>query len=116
MITPLVTAEVHYLLSAAGQRDAAHDFLADVAAGFYELAAPSTADYASAAGLIKRYEGRMERKRRKPGSLDLTDAMNIVIANRYATNLELATDADYRVTTPLRGHQYFVILQHDDSG
>jgi predicted nucleic acid-binding protein len=113
VVTPLVIAEVHYLLSAAGQHSAAHDFLDDVAGGFYELAALSPEDYASASALIRRYEGRMERKRRKPGSLDLADAMNIVVASRYATNLLLATDADYRVTTPLSGHQYFVILPQD---
>lgn len=113
VITPLVIAEVHYLLSAAGQHEAAHDFLDDVAGGFYELAAPTPEDYGAAAGLIKRYQGRMERKRRKPGSLDLADAMNIVTANRYATNILLATDAGYRVTTPLSGHHYFVILPQD---
>lgn len=58
----------------------------------------------------------MERERRKPGSLDLADAMNFVIANRYATNLVLAIDADFRVTTPLSGHHYFVILPQGDSG
>lgn len=58
----------------------------------------------------------MERKRRKPRSLDLADAMNIVIASRYRTNILLATDQDYRVTQPLTGHQYFVLLPHDTEG
>lgn len=113
VISPLVVAEVHYLLSTVGAHEAAHDFLQDLAGGFYELAAPNAEDYSAAADLIKRYEGRMERKRRKPGSLDLADAMNIVIAKNYATNLLLATDQDYRVTTPLTGHHYFVILPQD---
>jgi predicted nucleic acid-binding protein len=113
VISPLVVAEVHYLLSASGAHQAAHDFLEDLAGGFYELAAPQSEDYSAAATLIKRYEGRMERKRRKPGSLDLADAMNIVIANRYTTNLILATDQDYRVATPLSGHHYFVIIPQD---
>jgi predicted nucleic acid-binding protein len=113
VITPLVVAEVHYLLSTAGVHEAAHDFLEDLAGGFYELAALMPEDYSAAAALIKRYEGRMERKRRRPGSLDLADAMNIVVAERYATNLLLATDQDYRVTTPLSGHHYFVILPQD---
>lgn len=55
----------------------------------------------------------MERKRRKPGSLDLADAMNIVIASRYGINVLLATDQDYRITQPLSGHPYFVLLPHD---
>lgn len=77
------------------------------------LASATDSAGSAAAALIKRYEGRMERKRRKPGSLDLADAMNFVVAERYATNLLLATDQDYRVTTPLSGHHYFVILPDD---
>ena len=116
VITPLVIAEVHYLLSSGGAHEAASDFLEDVSGGFYDLASPSAEDYAQAATLISRYEGKMERKRRKPGSLDLADAMNIVIASRYGTNILLATDQDYRVTQPLSGHQYFVLLPHDAEG
>jgi predicted nucleic acid-binding protein len=113
VISPLVVAEVHYLLSAIGAHEAANDFLEDLAGGFYELATISSEDYTVAAGLIKRYEGRMERKRRKPGSLALADAVNIVLGKRYATNMILATDQDYRVTTPLSGHHYFVLLPRD---
>jgi predicted nucleic acid-binding protein len=113
VVAPLVIAEVHYLLSSGGAHEAASDFLEDVSGGFYELAALSAEDYTQAATLIKRYEGRMERKRRKPGSLDLADAMNIVTAHRYGTNILLATDQDYRLTQPLSGHQYFVLLPHD---
>lgn len=116
VVTPLAIAEVHYLLSSNGAHEAASDFLDDVSGGFYELAGLSPEDYAQAAVLIKRYEGKMERKRRKPGSLDLTDAMNIVIAARYGTNILLATDQDYRITQPLSGHQYFVLLPHDAEG
>jgi hypothetical protein len=87
--------------------------LEDLADGFYELAAPLPEDYSAAATLIKRYKGRMERKRREPGSLDLADAMNVVIAKRYGTNLLLATDQDYRVAVLLSAHHYFVILPQD---
>jgi len=113
VVTPLVVAEVHCVLSSAGAHEAANDFLEDLAGGFYELAAVLGENYAVAAALIKRFEGRLERKRRKPGSLDLADAMNIVVAKRYGTNLMLATDQDYRVATPLSGHHYFVILPQD---
>jgi predicted nucleic acid-binding protein len=113
IITPLVITEVHYLLSSAGAHETAHDFLEDLAGGFYEIASPSVEDYAQAGDLIKRYMGKIERKRRKPGSLDLADATNIVTAKRYGTNLLLATDQDYRITQPLSGHHYFVLLPHD---
>jgi len=113
IITPLVITEVHYLLSTAGAHGAAQDFLDDVAEGFYDLANPSADDYAQAGDLIKRYAGKMECKRRKSGSLDLADAMNIITAKHYGTNLLLATDQDYRITQPLSGHHYFVLLPHD---
>jgi predicted nucleic acid-binding protein len=115
VITPLVITEVHYLLSSVGAQESAQDFLEDVAGGFYELAASAPEDYTQAGGLIKRYAGKIERKRRKPGSLDLADAMNIVIAGRYGTNLLLATDQDYRITQPLSGHHYFVLLPQDSA-
>jgi predicted nucleic acid-binding protein len=113
VISPLVIAEVHYLLNAGGVPDAAAAFLEDVAGGFYEIAAPVAEDYAQAARLIVQYEGKMERKRRKPGSLDLADAVNVVLAQRHATSLLLATDQDYRHVMPLTGHPYFRILPYD---
>lgn len=113
VITPLVITEVHYLLSSVGEHEAAQDFLEDLAGGFYELATPTAEDYALAGALIRKYSGKMERKRRKPGSLDLADAINIVIAQRYGTNLLLATDQDYRTTEPLTGHHYFALLPQD---
>lgn len=113
IITPLVITEVHYLLSSAGEHEAAQDFLEDLAGGFYELATPTAEDYAQAGALIRKYSGKIERKRRKPGSLDLADAMNIVTAQRYGTNLLLATDHDYRITQPLTGHHYFALLPYD---
>lgn len=116
VITPLVITEVHYLLSSASAHEAARDFLEDVSGGFYELAVASAGDYAQAGALVQRYAGKMERKRRKPGSLDLAGAMNIVAAHRYGTNILLAADQDYRVTQPLTGHHYFVLLPHDSEG
>ncbi|GAB3169622.1 hypothetical protein GCM10027059_34850 [Myceligenerans halotolerans] len=114
VITPLVIGEVHYLLSAAGEHLAARDFLENVTDGFFDLWNPSAEDYGVARGLIKKCEGKMERKRRKPGSLDLADAMNVVAAERCGTNLVVATDHDYRVVTPLSGHTHLTIVPLDD--
>lgn len=116
VITPFVITEVHYLLGSAGEHEAAQDFLEDLTGGFYELVTPTAEDYAQAGALIGKYSGKMERKRRKPGSLDLADAMNIVTAQRYGTNLLLATDQDYRITQPLTGHHYFALLPYDSEG
>jgi predicted nucleic acid-binding protein len=55
----------------------------------------------------------MQRKRRKPGSLDLADAMNVVVAAAKGTNLIVATDQDYRRVVPLSGHPAFALLPHD---
>jgi uncharacterized protein len=68
VITPLVVADDHYLLSAVSAHEAAQEFLQDLAGGFYEIASPLPEDHSAASALIKRYDGRMERKRRKPGS------------------------------------------------
>jgi predicted nucleic acid-binding protein len=112
-ITPLVIAETHYVLSSQGARDAADDLLRDVAAGFFELIQPTARDYAAAADLIQHYAGQMQRKRRKPGSLDLADAMNVVIAGRVGTNLILSTDQDYRSVRPLTGQPAFIVVPYD---
>jgi predicted nucleic acid-binding protein len=114
VVTPLVIAEVHYLLSAAGEHLAASDFLDNVTSGFFDVADPRPEDYGTARKLIKKYEGKMERKRRKPGSLDLADAMNVVVAGSLGTHLIVATDQDYRVVQPLSGHDYFAILPVDE--
>lgn len=55
----------------------------------------------------------MQRKRPKPGSLDLTEAMNVVAAGAKGTNLIVATDQGYRRVAPLSGHPAFVLLPHD---
>lgn len=112
-ITPLVIAEVHYLLSAAGEHRAARDFLGEVADGFYTLTHPEPDDYATARDLIRQYEGTMVRKRRKPGSLDLADAMNVVVARDLETPYLVAIDHDYRQVRPLSAHDHFVLLPAD---
>jgi predicted nucleic acid-binding protein len=112
-ITPLVIAEVHHVVSAGGLRREAAGFLRDIAAGGYELAHPTASDYGQAADLIERYEGQISRKKRKPGGLDLADAMNVVVAAQAGTNLILATDQDYRAIRPLTAHPAFALLPAD---
>ncbi|MBK7821085.1 MAG: PIN domain-containing protein [Tessaracoccus sp.] len=112
-VTPLVVTEVHHVLTSAGLGEAADDFLDDVGGGFYDLVNPSVADFAKASELVQRYRGSMQRKRRKPGSLDLADAMNVVVAAAKGTNLIVATDQDYRRVVPLSGHPAFALLPQD---
>ncbi|MCL1897392.1 MAG: PIN domain-containing protein [Micrococcales bacterium] len=115
VVTPLVICEVHHVLTAGGARQAAADFLTDVAEGFYRVVNPSEQDYATARDLVAKYGGGLHRKRQKPGSLDLTDALNVVVAAAVGTNLLVAFDQDYRVVRPLSGHPAFVLLPTDGS-
>lgn len=112
-LTPLVVTEVHHVLTSAGLPEAADDFIADVSSGFFQLVNPSLADLSKASELVRRYRGSMQRKRRKPGSLDLADAVNVVVAAALGTNLLVATDQDYRSVVPLSGHPAFVLLPYD---
>jgi predicted nucleic acid-binding protein len=113
-VTPLVVAETHFILSSGGERDAAAAFLTAVSDGLFQLANPTRADYGRANALVAQYQGTMGRKRRKPGSLDLADAMNVVVAAQLGTNLILATDQDYRAVRPLSRHTAFKLLPWDD--
>ena len=112
-VTPHVATEVCYLLSAVGHYEAALDFLTDVSDGFYELVNPEGVDYPVARELVARHGGRLVRKRPKPGSLDLADAMNIVVAAKQETTILATLDHDYRQVEPLRGQKFFTLLPDD---
>ena len=112
-VTPLVVTEVHHVLTSASRPEGADDFIADVSSGFFQLVNPSLADLSKASELVRRYRGSMQRKRRKPGSLDLADAMNVVMAAAQGTSLLVATDRDYWSVVPLSGHPAFVLLPYD---
>jgi len=112
-ITPHVTAEVFYLLSAVGHNEAALDFLDDVGGGFYELINPVVDDYLVARDLVAKFGGQLERKRVKPGLLDLADAMNVVVAARQETTMIATLDQDYRQIEPLIGPKFFTLLPDD---
>ncbi|MDR0627832.1 MAG: PIN domain-containing protein [Bifidobacteriaceae bacterium] len=113
IVTPQVITEVHHVLSSYGLAHAAATFLESVEDGFYELFNPAAEDYRTARGLIAQYQGQVRRKRRKPGSLDLADAVNVVAAARFSTNLLVATDQDYRLVRPLTRHPAFVLAPQD---
>lgn len=112
-LTPHAATETYYLLAAAGYRQAAKDFLVDIAGGFYEMVNFDATDYALAKDLIARYEGKTRRKKPKPGSLDLSDAMNVIAAARNETTIIATLDEEYRVVAPLAGPRYFTLLPDD---
>ncbi|WP_345042471.1 hypothetical protein [Streptomyces sannanensis] len=55
----------------------------------------------------------MRCNRRKPASLDLTDAGNVVPARRHMTDPLPATDRDHRHVAPPTDHPYFRVRPHD---
>ena len=112
-VTPQVITEVHHVLNSYGLVGPADAFLNNVEEGFYALFNPTASDYRVARCLIAQYQGRIRRKRRKSGSLDLADAINVVAAAKVGTNLLAATDQDYRWVKPLTAHPAFVILPQD---
>ncbi|MDR1513941.1 MAG: PIN domain-containing protein [Propionibacteriaceae bacterium] len=112
-LTTAVVAEVHQILVSRNQAAAAVAFLRDVSAGAFDLVPIERADLGVAADLIVKYGGQMRRKRPKPGSIDLADALNVVAAARVDTNLILALDQDYRVIRPLTAHPAFALIPQD---
>ncbi|MDR2380542.1 MAG: hypothetical protein LBE08_05105 [Bifidobacteriaceae bacterium] len=60
------------------------------------------------------YWGSLSRRRTKPGTIDLADAMNVIVAARQETNIIIAADLDYRFIAPLSGHAAFRLLPADN--
>jgi predicted nucleic acid-binding protein len=112
-LTPIVVAETHHVLTSGGAGRAASGFLAAIRDGRYTLTEPTRSEYGLADDLIQRYRGQMRRKRVKPGSLDLADAMNVVMAARLNTDLILTMDQDYRAVRPLSPHPAFRLVPWD---
>ncbi|MGX4689303.1 PIN domain-containing protein [Streptomyces sp. JNUCC 63] len=109
-ISPLVVTELDHLIhrdlgfSAAMQvMEAINDRLQD---GQYKLAELRPSDLVAAHEVRAKYDGLR---------LDLADAVGVVLADRYKTDLILTLDQrDYRAITPLtRGLSAFRILPAD---
>ena len=115
LVTPLVVAEVSYLLLRAGDVAAACAFLRDVEVGYYTIANPTSVEYGIAADLLEKYDGTFSRKRAKRGTLDSPDAFNVVVAAREATKMTVTLDHDYRQVKPLIGFGHFTLLPYDAS-
>ncbi|MDR1768290.1 MAG: PIN domain-containing protein [Propionibacteriaceae bacterium] len=112
-VSPCVVTEVCFLLQFGGHAAAVHHFLANLTDGFYEIVPLETRDFATIDALMEKYDGGLKRKRAKPGTLDLADAHNVVIAARRETNLLLTLDQDYRAVKPLAGLPHFALLPDD---
>lgn len=69
--------------------------------------------YAQAVRVIVQYEGDMECTHREPGSLDLSDAVNVVLARRHVSAPLLATGQEHRHVARPTGHLCFQVLRYD---
>lgn len=105
VISPLVLAEVDYMLTRELGQAAAMTVLRDVANGALVLETFSAHDVQMACEVIDAY---------KSLELGIADASNVVLAARYGTTKILTFDQrDFRAVTPLRGGDAFKLLPLD---
>ncbi|MEW2549620.1 PIN domain-containing protein [Streptomyces sp. NPDC047002] len=111
VISPMVLAELDYLISArSGARKAL------TAARFVErytltrrFEVPPVATHLSAA--IAVAEGYADTDGGK--GIGMTDAMNVALAAAYGTEVLFTTDRHFRMIRPLTGHKAFRLLPDD---
>jgi predicted nucleic acid-binding protein len=90
-----ISAEVDYLLGVRFGAPARRAFLADLAAGRYEVAALAAEDYVEVASLDARYADL---------GLGLADCAAVVLARRFGTRRLLSFDErHFRTVSPLQG-------------
>ncbi|WP_324788927.1 PIN domain-containing protein [Streptomyces sp. H51] len=106
VITPLVLAELDYLLTARVGPDAAHAALTHVRdrVAVRRYAVPEVEPHLSTA---------LVTMRRYP-QIGLTDTMNVVVAAEYRTDAVLTLDRrHFRTVRPLTGHTAFRLWPDD---
>lgn len=107
VVSPMVTAEADYMLYTRLGATAARQFAADVAAEAYELPEWTATDHAAALDVINRDTDDSDY-------IGITDAANVVLADRYRTTRLLTLDQrHFRRLRPLWGADYFTLLPYD---
>jgi predicted nucleic acid-binding protein len=107
IVSPMVVAEADYMLYTRLGAAAAHRFAADVAAEAYELPEWTAGDHAVVLDVISRNSD-------DSNYIGVTDAANVVLADRYRTTRLLTLDQrHFRRLRPLWGADYFTILPYD---
>jgi uncharacterized protein len=109
VIAPLVFAEVEHVMTSRKNRQAAwrvNDWLLD------QVRDDRVRVVDVSARALRR--ARAVQNRYADLRLDLTDAVNVVLAERYETEYVLTLDRrDFRAVRPLTGHDAFVLLPDD---
>jgi len=107
IISPMVIAEADYMLYTRLGAAAAQQFAADVAAEAFDLAEWTANDHAVALDVINRNSD-------DTNYIGVTDAANVVLADRYRTTRLLTLDQrHFRRLRPLWGADYFTLLPYD---
>jgi uncharacterized protein len=106
VLSPMVFAEIDYLVLTTLGVDAEIAVIDDLTSGAYEPAALDIDDLRAGRALVARYRDL---------KVGLTDAVNVVLADRHATNEVLTTNQrHYRAMVPLsRQHGAFRLLPYD---
>jgi predicted nucleic acid-binding protein len=98
LLSPFVLAELDYLLATRVSTAAAGAFLAEVAAGAYQLESIDTADVGACLDVIERYRDL---------ALGIADASVVVLAARHGTHDLLTLDErHFRAVTALDGRPF----------
>jgi predicted nucleic acid-binding protein len=107
VVSTMVAAEADYMLYTRLGAAAARQFAAEVAAEAYELPEWTSADHAAALDVINRNSD-------DTNYIGITDAANVVVADRYRTTRLLTLDQrHFRRLKPLWGADYFTLLPYD---
>lgn len=107
VVSPMVVAEADYMLYTRLGAPAARQFAADVAAEAYELPEWTAGDHAAALDVINRSSD-------DSNYVGITDAANVVLADRYRTTRLCTLDQrHFRRLQPLWGAEYFTLLPYD---
>jgi predicted nucleic acid-binding protein len=106
VLSPMVLAEIDYMVLTALGVDKELSVIDDLTSGAYDPADLDADDLRSGRELVARYRDL---------KIGLTDAVNVVLADRHATNEILTTDQrHYRTLVPLsRRHDAFRLLPLD---
>lgn len=101
VISPLVIAEVDYLVATRMGVAAELEVLAQLASGAYQLAALDAGDLRRVRTVIERYHGQ---------SIGAADASLVVLADRHATRKLLTLDRrHFDVVRPLAGGRFTLL-------
>lgn len=109
VISPLVFAEIEHIMTRLGSRRAAcavNDWLLEQTRSTRVQVPELTAETLHRARRVQDHYASLE--------LDLTDAVNVILAEAYETAAVLTLDRrDFRAVRPLTGHESFLLLPDD---